>query len=211
MISKVWYIDDDPDDRSTHCAAFRELLGSEVEVSPVQPQANIDEFVSSILSDNIDAAILDERLNETSDASYTGMELAKHIRFHNRKLPIYIFTGYIDEISFGEENVEYVIEKDAITDDNKKTKIKARMLRHMAVYRDIYTNQQNRFDELLSKSLHEPLSKEEQTEYNELDLRRSSHILHGESTVADRFEKRLEEQEKILNELKAIKSRLSNE
>jgi hypothetical protein len=113
--------------------------------------------------------IIDQKL-EDGGFNYTGSELASFLRGIDSKLPIIILTNYKDEeyeqFEDAEKDIEYVAAKDEIRDpDSREAQVtKARLLRHLNVFADVHDTRQQRFHELLVKSLTETLSSEETRE-----------------------------------------------
>lgn len=98
----VLVVDDRRDYRTTISREVR-ALGFQVE--------ELDSFDSSlkfIESHPFDLAIIDQRLNERNEEDKSGLELAKSIRDKNRKVPIFIITGYgtIDTVTEGRKTNE---------------------------------------------------------------------------------------------------------
>ena len=109
--------------------------------------------------------------------NYSGTDLASHLRTINSKLPIYILTGYADqreEFSGVEHRVEYIIDKKEIADSASEPAqtIKARMLRRMETFNDLLDIREQRFHDLLVKSLHQKLTSEEEKEIGLLETER---------------------------------------
>ncbi|MCP6269755.1 hypothetical protein NL475_27200, partial [Klebsiella pneumoniae] len=73
------------------------------------------------------------------------------IRIYDRKIPIYILTGYILTIDKNLADVEFVIDKGEWNDNSEK--FAKRFLRHIDTYNEVKDAQEKRFDELLCKSL----------------------------------------------------------
>ncbi|MDM4773033.1 hypothetical protein [Solimonas sp. SE-A11] len=176
----IYFIDEDAAARRSNGRSLKELLGSdEIEIRPIEPRPALSDYNDLISEPDTAAFILDQRMKGGGRVNYNGTDLARQVRSINSKMPIYILTGHADEKDdfLGSEHlVENIIGKDAIdnTESEGAQVIKARILRHLNVFGDMRTDRENRFHELLIKSLREGLSEDEQQEMDRLE---------GESTA----------------------------
>jgi hypothetical protein len=92
-------------------------------------------------------------------------------------------TYFIDE-KLKHSGIEFVIDKNDWETDQEEHNLKKRFLRHINTYKDIKSEQAQRFDELLEKSLFTTLSEDEIEEFNALNLGRSKKIAN-ESLISD--------------------------
>ncbi|HEY3856708.1 MAG TPA: hypothetical protein VGO67_20165 [Verrucomicrobiae bacterium] len=137
------------------------------------------------------AFILDQRMKGGGLVTYNGTDLAGYLRGIDGKMPIYILTGHTDQpqdfVGF-QHLVEYIIDKEHIENaqsDEAKI-VKARLLRHLEVFNDVRNAQEQRFHDLLVKSLRGPLTAKEQIEMDQIE---------GETTAPIQAAERKKEQE----------------
>lgn len=195
----IYFVDEDPAARRANVKALTTLLdNSQVKVLGQEPFASYGAYDALIANPETAAFVLDQRMKGSGHVPYNGTDLAKHLRGIDGKMPIYILTGHADEqddfLGFN-HLVEYVIAKDSIEDATSETAkiVKARMLRHLDVFNDVRDAQEQRFHDLLVKSLKEPLSKEEQEEMDRIEGDTTAPILAAEraheSILAEQIDK----------------------
>jgi len=136
--------------------------------------------------------------------NYNGTELAEHLRGIDAKMPIYILTGYADQTDDfrgAEFQVEDIIPKDQIEDPatEKAQIIKARLLRHLDVFNDVRNAQEQRFHDLLIKSLREPLTPDEQREMDQIEGETTAPILAAERTKERELKDQVEKLQKLID------------
>jgi CheY-like chemotaxis protein len=171
---KLLLVDENPIQRETYAAALTALLEhTGVTVEAVEPLENKQDYLSVLSAKGIAALVLDQKL-EDGGYSYTGSELAEYLRSVESKLPIMILTNYADdypELELAERDVEHIASKEDIKDpDSEKAQVfKARLLRHMNVFADVRNTRQNRYHELLVKSLTSELSSDDQNEFDQAE------------------------------------------
>ena len=92
-------IDEEQKALQTFLEDIEECFGPEITVIAEQPQPTLDEMLERIHSiEQLVGLVLDERLQETGKANYTGMELAAGVRRLDGKLPVYILTNHAPDI-----------------------------------------------------------------------------------------------------------------
>lgn len=167
---EVRLIDENEVQLGTYAAALNALLEETgVTVVPMQPLPTKEDYLPLLATGTVAGLIIDQKL-EDGGFNYTGSELASYIRGVDSKLPIIILTNYKDEeyeqFEDAEKDIEYVAAKDEIRDpDSREAQVtKARLLRHLNVFADVHDSRQQRFHELLVKSLSNVLSTEETVE-----------------------------------------------
>ncbi len=148
-------------------------------MEPFRDKAEYDRLV---ISPSVAAFILDQRMKGSGVVNYNGTDLAQYIRRIDSKIPIYILTGYADEHDefFGSNYlIEYIIAKESIEDLNSEAAItiKARILRGLSVFTDVRSEWDQRYHDLLLKSLREPLSQEEEAEMDSIEGESSAAVL----------------------------------
>jgi len=174
----IYLVDEHPPARRANAEALRRLLDNpKIQVKELEPLPNVADYNPLIAEHSTAAFVLDQRMKQAGLVSYNGTDLAAHLRGIDSKMPIYILTGYADEkedFEGSEYLVEYIIGKGEIRDQNSsKAKIvKARMLRHLDVFNDVLDDREQKFHDLLVKSIKEPLTDEEEKELGLLETER---------------------------------------
>lgn len=212
----VLWFDEDEGALRTYQSAMDVIFGSEVEVKGIIPPKTIDELIDIIQSESSTVAIaVDHRLKTTGEVQFDGMEAAEAIRGRGDiKIPIYILTNYSEDsdIISNEFNVEYVLDKDKMSNEIFIKNMTARIRRHIDIFQDMLSKRESRFEELLRKSLVSELNADEQKDFNDLDFWRSKPILAREEPRAKELKANLDKQEKKLNDLKSeIESKLGTD
>jgi len=198
----LWYIDEDKDDLFTYKRQLQNITQNKIIINAVEPSANCAEMVQLILADSQTVAVvIDYRLGDASNGvCYNGLDLAKEIRKLNSKMPLYILTNNSPDLSPDEWEIEYVLSKDDFI--SKKLTIAGRINRHINIFFDLLTDSEKRFSELLKKSISETLTADELQEFEGLDYFRSAPLLEKEAAETARLQKKLNEQEELLNKIK---------
>jgi hypothetical protein len=185
----IYFVDEDPAARSSNVRTLRALLDNpQIRVLPLEPRKDFPEYNQYVADPTTAAFMLDQRMKGSGAVKYNGIDLAHYIRAIDAKVPIYILTGHVEDIEVASQYlVEYVVGKEEIDADSEtKLTIKARLLRHLEVFNDVREAQEQRFHDLLIKSLSAPLSEEEQREMSQIE---------GETTAAIQAVERGKEQE----------------
>lgn len=201
----VLYIDDRPDSRNTYSEDLSDIFGSSVKVIAIAPLATLPEMLSVIINQGqLVSLVLDQLLHESGDTDYNGLQLAALVRASLPKLPIYILTNWTTKLD-DTYHVEYVFEKEYISEDTYKKEATARVRRHINVFEDIIDEREDRFAELLPKYLGRQLSADEITEFLNLKAGRIKPYSH-EFDEDDELRAKLDQQaavlESVLKELK---------
>lgn len=195
----IYFVDEAPSARRACVRALTTLLDNpEIKVIAQEPLRTFADY-DPLMADPATAAfILDQRMKGSGIVTYNGTDLARHLRGIDGKMPIYILTSYSDEkqdFADSEYLVEYVLSKEDINvSTSKEAKIvKARLLRHLDVFNDVREGQEQRFHDLLLKSLREPLTAEEQYEMDQIEGETTAPILaaerHKEITLGEKVDK----------------------
>ena len=197
----IWLIDDIERESTTYSNGLKTDMPQGFQIETIcPPYRRIEDY--SVLLENPDTVciIIDQKLTETGNANYTGIELAQYLRSINQKVPIYILTSYADEkneFTDGEWSVEIIIPKDSF---NARTVI-ARILRHTNVYKDILDGRAKRFKELLKKTLDDSLDEAELEELAELQFGRFAPTLAKEVEELQKLERIAKTTEKLIDSL----------
>ncbi len=199
----LWFIDDDESELKTYRRELQSLMPDDVHIKAILPLPNMTDCSSKILSEkNTASIIIDEKLKKKGHAAYWGIDLAKFLRSIDSKVPIYILTNYVDDEEFegNKWSVEYIIDKKDLLDTKKACVIQARLIRHMNVYKDILGEREQRFSELLRKSLNDTLTSDEMNELDELDFKRQSPILASELEQLKELEDLVEKHKDVMDQ-----------
>jgi hypothetical protein len=182
------------------------MLSPSVDIAPINPPFSTMQEYHVLLQD-LDTAsiIIDQRLKDTGIANYTGIELANHLRSIDTKIPLYILTNFAEDFdvkSGSGWSVEDVIDKGRLSgDENTRREVAARILRRINVFGDILDEREERFHDLLVKSLSQSLSVDELEELERLQEIRASSILADEINQLGEIEQALQKQREILQTL----------
>lgn len=199
----LWLIDDDESELKTYRRELQKLMPDDVHIKAILPLPNMIDCSCKILSDkNTASIIIDEKLKKKGYAAYWGIDLAMSLRSIDSKVPIYILTNYVDDEEFEDNkwSVEYIIAKEDLIDKKKSRVIQARLIRHMNVYEDILGEREQRFSDLLRKSLNDTLTPDEMKELDDLDFKRQSPILASELEQLKELEDLVEKHKDVMNQ-----------
>lgn len=206
-MNTVIYIDDDKEAQATYKDPLQELFGDDFELLDIEPKFQINDMLTTLQNyNNVVAYILDEKLNVLGQTNYLGQELAKAIRDLNPKVPIYIFTAFKDEFdsTYGPAEIEYVIAKDELSNDEMQRSLSSKIRRHHNVFSDVLSERAKRLDELLIKFLDETISQEETEEMNQLNLLRTKSIELEESSMVPTLKEKIHETSQRLDEIERL-------
>ncbi len=199
---KVLYIDDNKKSGFLYGTILKRMFGSEIELISIQPESKLKNMVTGILAEkDLVSLIIDERMNETGIAEYSGMVLVGEIRKIKEKLPIYILTSYPGDITENLFEVEYVIDKSDLNKPETEKQYTSRFRRHTGQYKDILSVRNEIYNKLLIKNINEGLTEEEKKDFLKLDNIRSKNIYYDDPIISKEVEKELLNQNDKLTEL----------
>lgn len=202
----IWLIDENENELKTYCRDLKNLMPDSVQIEAMIPLPRKEDYLSAVLENTSTATvIIDQRLKDTGIADYLGIDLARFIRSVNSKLPIYILTNFAQEeqeFAGSRWSVEDIINKADFTDDEKKLTLKARILRRIDVYTDILKAREERFNQLLRKSLSQELTPEERAEFSELEFQRTSPTLASELQQLAALQEIVEKHKHLMDQFK---------
>lgn len=196
----IWIVDENVEELRLYQRllqhAFKELEVS-IDVKQVPARKHIGDYHDIIGDPRTAAIIVDQQLNEAYWTDHTGIQLAKRLRPIVDRLPIYILTSYAQSADFegSEGSVEDILSKGDMRDPDKLKTILERLIRRIDVHQKFLRERDNRFRELLKKSLTEELSQEEKNELDDLQFERTAVTLSDEQSKLGKLEtalKRLE-------------------
>lgn len=202
----IWLFDDEENQLRTYKALLQNALprNSGARIEAVKALPHKEDYLRVVNDKLTGCLIVDQRMKETGEADYTGIELAKYLRALNDKLPIYILTNYDaipDEFSGSEWSVEDILSKKKAGETDVINIFMARLLRRMKIYQNILGEREQRFSELLKKSLDKQLTKKEIKELEELRYQRASTILADEQSRE--IQQSVERIEELIDKLSA--------
>ena len=203
-MKNVIYIDDDKDARETYAYFLEKLFGDEFTLNSLEPNFEIEKMLEVVSNFNgVVAYILDEKLNHLGKANYLGQQLASRLRDIDTKVPIYIMTAYKNEFTndYEPSSVEFVIDKDAISDRKASESISTKFKRHQNTYSDIQSERAQRLDYLLRRSLDGDIDESEKVELDQINFYRTKTINLSEVTMVKELEKIVGESENALSEI----------
>jgi hypothetical protein len=177
MTKTIYFIDEDEVERRSSVDVLREIFASEsLRVEAQAPLPLIRDYAALVTDPDTAALIVDQRLDTNGMVSYTGIQVAAFLRTIASKLPIVILTNYPND-DFGglDWTVEQIFEKTEMLRDpaaKETQEWKARLIRQIDVFEDVRGAREERFHNLLVKSLQEKLSPAEETELGLLETER---------------------------------------
>jgi len=199
MLSSIIFIDDDESVRRTYKRKLSRLFGKDYIIECPELVRNLEDMLLEL--DKIEDKVtyfIDEDLVHTGIAGFKGTELIEKIRINEPNIPIYILTSDLTRVDEQLGNIEFAIDKNKW--DEEKDKYAQRFLRHINTLKTIKSEQAQRFDELFAKSLKEPLTEQEKSEYDGLNVIRSK-ILVDEAIISAESVTELDRQSKNLEDL----------
>lgn len=189
----------------TNVPALQRLLDSpDIKVEPLVPFTEFSKFDELLKNPHLGGFFIDQKMRGGELVNYDGIELAGHLRALHPKLPIYILTGYPNEDFTGTAyRVEDIVDKEDLEDrDSEKAQtLKARILRRLAVFGDVLDTREQRFHDLLVKSMKEPLTADEAKEMGLLETER----------MAPQHAAELQEAKGLEQAIAELKAKLQNE
>ena len=84
---------------------------------------NIEELWISLKDFDAQAILIDYRLNESGEVSYTGDDVIREFHKHNKHLPMFIITSYEDNALIECKEAQIIREKELITNTAKLIKL----------------------------------------------------------------------------------------
>jgi len=203
MSKPVFLIDDDELERRSCVDVLREVFaGTTIHIEPLAPLPTLADY-SALIADNTAAAlILDERLNTAGGVSYTGAELAAHLRAIGGNLPIVILTNYPDD-DFAPQGwaVENIVAKKSIINNPispAAQAFKARLSRQIEIAGGVLAEREKRYHDLLVRSTNSDLSAEEILELKALESERIAPVAAAEREKQRKMDTEIENLKRLL-------------
>ncbi len=208
MSAVVLYIDEEEMALHTMGKRLRRCFGPEVSVVTRLPAHTIEEMVKEIQScESLVSIVIDQKLFAAGTATYVGTELAVVIRQIDRKIPIYILTNFVDDVDHELGDIEYVLAKDDLSDNNKIAAISARLARHVDIFQTILLERERKYEALLRKGYESTLTAVEVEEFTSLSYQRERKIAVTELLAGVELGKKLDAAEATLAEISALLNR----
>jgi len=202
----LYFVDEKEAARLANAPLLQRLLDSpDIKVEAIAPFPQFGQFDELLKNPDLGGFFIDQKMRGGSSVNYNGIELAGHLRSRHPKLPIYILTGYPpdDELTGGAYRVEDIVDKADIEDRNSEVaqRLKARILRRLAVFGDVLDAREQRFHDLLVKSMKQSLTVAEEKEMGLLEAERLAPQHAGEMRDTKALEQAIAE----------LKAKLQNE
>lgn len=211
MQDLIVFVDENPESRRVHKRALSEMFNDEIEVLSIPPERNIPRMLQRVsgYGKNLVTLVLDEQLMTDGSADFYGTQFVSEYRKYDDKLPIYILTSHSKDMSKNIGSVEFVMAKDDVAeDDDRRSALAERMLRHIGHFSQICDQRVIRIRELLLKSLKADLSDDESEELSKLFIWKSGAALEGEFEIGVVLKKDLDEREEKIKKIeRALKER----
>lgn len=208
-MGNIIFIDDQDNVRRIFGQRLKRLFTEIADVIVLEPLPTTEDMMAKLLSlENVVSYIIDENLTYSGGTNYQGVDLIRKIRELDTKVPIYILTSDTSWVDPLLGDIEFVVDKVSLNQKENKEKFLQKFTRHLFTYKDIKTDHAKRFDELLIKSLSEPLQPEEQKEYEALNIIRAKVFIDEASISQEDLDfltlqtNKLDELEKKLQEIK---------
>ncbi|WP_179006073.1 hypothetical protein [Winogradskyella forsetii] len=186
MSYKVAYIDEMDSDIRSFKRSVLLRANEKFEVVAIKPKANINDTVSMIFENFVDAVVADFRLSEEDPTvHYNGSDLIKEVLNIRDDFPVFILTSFEDDAVDQGFDVNIVYEK---VDVQETSKFFDKVILQIKKYKAKIESAELRILELTEKRKNNPLTNSEEQEFLELD---------------SLIEKSLDKQSKIPVDLKA--------
>lgn len=203
MNKPVFFIDDDAMERRSCVDVLRELFaGTSIKIDPLEPFPKLADYANIIANSTAAAFILDEKLNTTGVASYTGIELAAHLRVIGGGLPIVILTNFPPD-NFPQQGwaVENIFAKRNVLNNPNAPEAQAfklRLSRQIEIAGTVLTQREQRYHDLLVKSTSGELNANENTELNALESERIAPVAAAERQKQKQLDTEIEKLKRLL-------------
>lgn len=112
---KIAYIDEEEGWQSSAYHALSDEFEMEI---PKKLPRSIENIWEIIKNDDVQAVIIDYRLNESGTVSYTGDDVIREIRKHNKHLPAFIITSYEENAIDECKETMAIRDKEMLTDSD---------------------------------------------------------------------------------------------
>lgn len=167
MNYKVAYIDEMDSDIRSFKRSVLLRANEKFEVVAIKPKANINDTVSMIFENFVDAVVADFRLSEEDPTvHYNGSDLIKEVINIRDDFPVFILTSFEDDAVDQGFDVNIVYEK---VDVQESSKFFDKVILQIKKYKAKIESAELRILELTEKRKNNPLTNSEEQELLELD------------------------------------------
>lgn len=167
MNYKVAYIDEMDSDIRSFKRSVLLRANEKFEVVAIKPKANINDTVSMIFENFVDAVVADFRLSEEDPTvHYNGSDLIKEVINIRDDFPVFILTSFEDDAVDQGFDVNIVYEK---VDVQESSKFFDKVILQIKKYKAKIESAELRILELTEKRKNDPLTNSEEQELLELD------------------------------------------
>ncbi|MCP5487316.1 MAG: hypothetical protein H7A43_01580 [Verrucomicrobia bacterium] len=204
MSKPVFLIDDDEMERRSCVDVLREVfVGTGINIEPLAPLPTLADYSVLIADKTAAALILDERLNTAGGVTYTGAELAAHLRAIGGNLPIFILTNYPDD-DFTHQGwaVENIFAKKRIINNPNSPEaqaFKARLSRQIEIVGSVLAEREKRYHDLLVRCTNSDLNPKEFLELKALESERIAPVAAAEREKQRKMDIEIENLKRLLN------------
>lgn len=205
MTNAVYFIDEDEYERRSCADVLKEIFAdTTITIVPMAPLPVLADYAAFVVRDEASALILDEKLNTAGGVTYTGAELAAHLRAIGAKMPIMILTNHPDE-DYTQRGwaVESTVGKKSVLRDPTTPaalEFKARLSRLIDIAGAVRANRESRYHELLVKSADDKLTPEEKGELDTFEAERIAPIAADERGKQQKLDAEIEKLKKLLGD-----------
>lgn len=148
-------------------------LGTEeykFEIIPIEIVEDINVLLKEVSGENLDALLIDYRINDRFNISYQGIDLIEHIEKTRPFYPAFLLTGYSDQAEQSVIDVNKIYEKKEFFSNEKCMRINQKIVRQIESYKKRIELAEERLCELRKREL---------TEREEEEVIRLEHIVEG--------------------------------
>lgn len=203
----VFFIDEDEHERRSCTDVLKEIFSdTNIQIQPFAPLPTLANYSEFVVSDKASALILDERLNTAGGVTYTGAELAAHLRAIGAKMPIVILTNHPDddfsergwavECTFGKKRVLHAPNTPAALE------FKARLSRQIEIFGSVRAKFEKRYHELLVKSVDGNIMPDEADELGLIEAERIAPITAAEREKQQKLDMEIAKLKRLLDDSK---------
>lgn len=203
MSKLVFFIDDDEVERRSCVDVLREVFtDTSIQIEPREPLPTLADYSALIADNAVSALILDERLNTAGGVTYTGAELAAHLRAIGGNLPIVILTNYPED-DFAPQGwaVENIVSKRSVIYNPTSPEaqaFKARLSRQIEIAGAVLAEREKRYHDLLVKNASGGLSADESSELTALEADRIAPVAAAERNQQQKMDTEIENLKRLL-------------
>lgn len=214
----IGIVDDDNDKRGTLLKSLKKAVQDDsIEFIDIFPLASPDDYLAWISGNNINAIVMDWRLNEQSNGgnpvNYQGDALVKTIRAHLPYFPIFVLTAYAKDEDVDSHTADVELIEDRTEFGKDKGKLVKRLIRAASRFSKARERQLSRVSDLAKLCAIGKATAKDRAELrdlqNELNLAvlsestlTQSSALEGAQALVDKSDKLIAKIEKTLEEKK---------